>query len=71
MARPCPNPPKEHATPRVDPKAALRKKLACEGKCPDCGSPLEAGFGMAGGGYGPYSYCPKCETVLNKVQVDE
>ena len=71
MPRPLPNPPAEHATPRVNPADVLRKKRSREGKCPDCGSPLEAGFGMAGGGYGPYSYCPRCETVSNKVQVDE
>jgi hypothetical protein len=25
--------------------------------CPKCGSPTEYGFGLAGGGYGPYVYC--------------
>lgn len=25
--------------------------------CPKCGSKLEMGFGLAGGGYGPYEYC--------------
>jgi hypothetical protein len=26
--------------------------------CPKCGTPTEGGFGLAGGGYGPYVYCP-------------
>jgi len=26
-------------------------------KCPKCGKRLEAGYGMAGGGIGPYFYC--------------
>lgn len=25
--------------------------------CPLCGGPVELGFGLAGGGYGPYIYC--------------
>jgi hypothetical protein len=25
--------------------------------CPKCGAPTEMGFGLAGGGYGPYAYC--------------
>ena len=71
MARPAPNPPKEHATPRVDPKRLIREKRIREGKCPVCGGNLEQGFGLAGGGYGVYDYCHTCEAVLNKVQVDE
>lgn len=27
--------------------------------CPKCGSPLVVGFGLAGGGFGAYSYCSK------------
>jgi hypothetical protein len=26
-------------------------------RCPECGQRTEDGFGLAGGGYGPYSYC--------------
>lgn len=38
-------------------------------RCPKClGTDLEMGFGLAGGGYGPYSYCPRCEIVVNKSQ---
>ena len=28
----------------------------------------EMGFGLAGGGYGPYSYCPACGHVIHKTQ---
>lgn len=27
-------------------------------KCPICGSWIEHGFGLAGGGFGAYKYCP-------------
>ena len=38
-------------------------------RCPKCLSTnLEMGFGLAGGGYGPYSYCPNCGIVVNKSQ---
>lgn len=38
-------------------------------RCPKCLSTnLEMGFGLAGGGYGPYSYCPNCGIVVNKTQ---
>lgn len=29
-----------------------------DGFCQHCGMPLEAGYGLAGGGLGPYMYCP-------------
>lgn len=35
-------------------------------KCPHCGGPVEVGFGLAGGGYGAYYYCDKCERVVEK-----
>lgn len=38
-------------------------------RCPKCLSTnLEMGFGLAGGGHGPYSYCPTCGIVVNKSQ---
>lgn len=38
-------------------------------RCPKCLSTnLEMGYGLAGGGMGPYSYCPRCEIVVNKSQ---
>jgi hypothetical protein len=38
--------------------------------CPKCGEECEQGFGLAGGGYGVYSYCPLCERVVGKFQCD-
>lgn len=43
----------------------------CPDVCPKCGTEAEHGFGLAGGGYGVYTYCPKCEIMLGKTQVDE
>jgi hypothetical protein len=38
-------------------------------RCPKCLSTnLEMGYGLAGGGMGPYSYCPTCGVVVNKSQ---
>lgn len=39
-------------------------------KCPHCGSELEVGFGLAGGGYGAYTYCPAedCGKYFDKTQ---
>lgn len=38
-------------------------------RCPKCLSTnLEMGFGLAGGGYGPYSFCPTCGIVVHKSQ---
>lgn len=38
-------------------------------RCPKCLSTnLEMGFGLAGGGFGPYSFCPICGIVVNKSQ---
>jgi hypothetical protein len=38
-------------------------------RCPKCLSTnLEMGFGLAGGGFGPYSYCPNCGIVVHKSQ---
>lgn len=36
-------------------------------KCPKCLSPLEMGYGLAGGGIGPYMYCPN-HGVVHKSQ---
>ena len=36
---------------------------------PDCKHRNTAmGFGLAGGGYGPYEYCEDCGSVLHKTQ---
>jgi hypothetical protein len=39
------------------------------GRCGRCHGELEQGFGLAGGGYGPDDYCPKCGEVVNKVNL--
>lgn len=39
--------------------------------CPKCGGETEMGFGLAGGGYGAYRYCPICEEILEKWQEDD
>lgn len=39
--------------------------------CPKCGTECEQGFGLAGGGFGVYSYCSICETIVGKIQVEE
>lgn len=40
-------------------------------KCPKCNVEAESGFGLAGGGYGVYTYCPQCGAMLSKTQVHE
>ena len=52
-------------------KKEIRKDLIGydkQGNCGRCHGQLENGFGMAGGGFGPYAYCPKCEEVVDKVE---
>jgi uncharacterized protein (UPF0212 family) len=46
-----------------------RKRLG-RNQCPHCGSELDVGFGMAGGGYGAYTYCPAedCGKYFDKTQ---
>lgn len=40
--------------------------------CPEHpGEEPEVGFGLAGGGYGPYYFCPVCCKILGKDQEDE
>ena len=35
--------------------------------CPKCGAMLEQGFGLAGGGVGPYKYCHQHGVVAKTV----
>jgi hypothetical protein len=37
-----------------------------DSRCPSCGAETETGFGLAGGGYGPYTYCHACSMVTSK-----
>jgi len=39
--------------------------------CPQCGGVTETSFGLAGGGFGIYSFCPSCGIVVSKSEVDE
>ena len=39
--------------------------------CPTCETELDQSFGMAGGGFGAYGYCPICERVRWKVSCDD
>lgn len=36
--------------------------------CPDCDSLewVEVGFGLAGGGFGPYTFCTECSRIISK-----
>jgi hypothetical protein len=36
--------------------------------CPKCKGPTEMGFGLAGGGYGAYTYCEACNEVVSKTE---
>jgi hypothetical protein len=36
---------------------ALGRSRLSEGKCPSCGTRLTIGYGMTGGGIGPYEVC--------------
>ena len=41
-------------------------------RCPDHPKlEPETGFGMAGGGYGVYTYCGECGRMLSKTQTEE
>ncbi len=40
-------------------------------RCPKCDVEAESAFGMAGGGYGIYTYCPTCGQMLSKTQIEE
>lgn len=40
-------------------------------RCARCHGELESGFGMAGGGFGVYDYCPVCEEVVSKTVVED
>ena len=38
--------------------------------CPKCGKECEQGFGMAGGGFGVYSYCED-HGIVGKIEIKE
>jgi hypothetical protein len=39
--------------------------------CPHCGGKTVTGFGLGGGGFGPYTYCEACEKIVSKSTYDE
>ena len=39
--------------------------------CPHCGGPVVKGFGLAGGGFGPYTFCEKCERITSKINMPD
>lgn len=39
--------------------------------CPTCSSELTDGFGLAGGGYGPYGFCEKCQRIIYKINLPD
>lgn len=40
-------------------------------RCPHCGGMTESGFGLAGGGFGVYSFCQSCQVVTSKSETPE
>ena len=61
--------PAEKITIHVDAaekRADLPDCGSTDGACPHCGARLETGFGLAGGGYGVYEYCPN-ETCSGEI----
>jgi hypothetical protein len=53
---------KEHGAVMLDmaqphPEVAAEKRQPVDNKCPNCGAELAQGFGLMGGGYGPYWGC--------------
>lgn len=38
--------------------------------CPTCGGKTDSGFGLAGGGFGPYAFCEACGTIVSKSVVE-
>lgn len=46
-----------------------RRDLPTGDHCPDHpDAELDAGYGLAGGGMGPYMYCSVCYQVISKTQ---
>jgi len=69
MPRPAPNPPASHLKPRITPPEIVYVRGRPIHR--RCGAEIEQGYGLAGGGCGFYTYCPKCEIVLDKWQDPE
>lgn len=42
-----------------------------DGPCPFCGGEQATSYGLAGGGFGVYTYCGECQRVTSKSIEDE
>lgn len=61
--------PPEPMTDDVEPFEPISESEPQYTRCPEHPDIVpEMGFGLAGGGYGPYSYCPTCGRVIHKTQ---
>ena len=63
--------PDEQITLHVDSAEQTVPPMSGAQECYRCGTELEIGFGLAGGGYGVYEYCPKCAEVIGKDQEED
>lgn len=50
---------------KVEPQEAPPRS---DGKCQYCGGDTDMGYGLAGGGIGPYSFCTVCGRITDKQQ---
>lgn len=39
-----------------------------DGRCPVCGGETTFGYGFAGGGLGPYTFCLDCDALIDKMR---
>lgn len=52
----------------------IRKDLPgfdANGRCAVCGGETDTGLGLAGGGYGAYTYCIECNAILEKTETED
>lgn len=59
---------KNIVTKALDDELKRLEEFDQSGLCPECKVPAECGYGLAGGGIGPYMYCPNCFMILSKSQ---
>jgi hypothetical protein len=59
-----------HVASKADPKICDRCGIHIDSLRPDdCEHEnTTMGFGLAGGGYGPYEYCEDCGSIIHKTQ---
>jgi len=60
---------KDQITIIIDSAESTLPRLNADIRCPKHPEThSEYGFGLAGGGYGTYTMCPKCGSILSKDQ---